>query len=228
MANQCNTIQMSNNQKQQSLQSQQQNYGKCGTCSCGTELPGFQIDDLNLQRLKEWFTNKRDLILAAITDRARARLLLPRIDTRISNLAKQHRQLEKKYPLPHQRVSARDLTAFGIKYPLENRVYDYQFREHRHTIVRDIDGEPLGGKTPNGEPCDGQEFIEISHAYEPKMYDVRFYLEREIDMAIWHYNRIDRRDYYREFRYDFARLVPKSFPVRDHLHCLISEFMTSS
>ena len=220
---------MSNNPNQpQQLQQQLSNSGKSGTCMCGAELPGFRIDDLNLQRLKEWFTNKREPILAAITERSRARLLLPRIDARLSSLAKQHRQLEKKYTLPHQRVSARDLTAFGIKYPLQNRVYDYQFKEHRHTIVRDIDGEPLGGKTPNGEPLGGQEFIEISHSYEPKMYDVRFYLELEIDMAVRHYNRIDRRDYYREFRYDLARLVPKSFPVIDHLHCLISNFMTIS
>jgi hypothetical protein len=215
---------MSNNpnQPQQMLQSQS---GNSGTCICGAKLSGFQIDDVNQQRLKEWFTNKRELVLAAITERARARLLLPRIDTRITNLAKQHSQLEKKYTLPRQRVSARDLTAFGIKYPLENRVYDYQFKEHRYTIIREIDGEPLGGKTPNGEPCDGQEFIEISNAYEPKMYNVRFYLEREIDMAIWHYNKIDRRDYYREFRYDLLRLVPKGFPISDHLHCIFSELM---
>lgn len=190
-------------------------------CVCSDNINNNTEDLIklvNIEKLQKWFTSNRNAVLSVMTARNRDRLLLPRIDARISNLAQQLRKLEKKYTLPHQRVSARDLSAFGIKYPLENRVYDYQFREHRHTIVRDIDGEP----------CDGQEFVEISHSYEPKMYDVRFYLEQEIDMAVWHYNRIDRRDYYREFRYDLCRLLPKGFPAGDHLHCIFSELMVDS
>lgn len=197
-------------------------------CWCGKEISGHNLVDLEQQRLKDWFATHREQLLAAITNRERDRLLLPRIDARLFNLAQQLRLLEKKYQLPHQRVSARDLVAFCIKYPLDNRVYDYQYREHRHSPIRDLDGEPLGGKTPNGEPQGGQEFIEISHSYEPKMYDVRFYLEREIDMAVRYYNQIDRRNYYREFRYDLALLVPKGFPASEHLHCIYYKLMAGS
>jgi len=185
-------------------------------CWCGAEIPGFSTIDQ--QRLVEWFAKNREPLLGAITTRERERLLLPRIDARISSLAQQLRRLEKKYQLPHLRVSARDLVAFGIKYPVENRLYDYQYREPRHSPVRDLDGSPLGDN----------EFIQISHSYEPRQYDVRFYLEREIDWAVWEYNRIDRRNYYREFRYDLARLFPKSFPVRDHLHCIFGKLMRNA
>lgn len=188
-------------------------------CICGTEITGFQAEDLEHQRLKEWFAKHREPLLVAMTNRERDRLLLPRIDARLASLAQQLKRLEKKYQLPHQRVSARDLVSFGIKYPLDNRVYDYQYREHRHSPVRDVDGEPLVGDT---------EFIQISHSYEPRMRDVRFYLEREIDWAVWEYNRIDRRNYYHEFRYDLLRLFPKGFPIRDHLHCIFSKLITSA
>ena len=185
-------------------------------CWCGKDLSGFKLSDLDQQRLGEWFVKHREPVQAAITNRDRDRLLLPRIDSRIFNLAQQLKRLEKKYQLPHQRVSARDLVAFGIKYPLDNRVYDYQYREPRHSPVRDFDGSPLG---------DDNEFIQISHSYEPRQYDVRFHLEREIDLAIWEYNRIDRRNYYKEFRYDLLKLFPKGFPIRDHLHCIFRKLM---
>ena len=188
-------------------------------CWCGKELPGCKLSDIDQQRLVEWFADNKDELLTAITLRERDRLLLPRIDSRISNLAQQLRKLEKKYQLPHQRVSTRDLVAFGIKYPLDNQVTDYQYREPRHSPVRDLDGSPLGNDN---------EFIQISHSYEPRQYDVRFYLEREIDLAVWDYNRIDRRNYYKEFRYDLIRLFPKGFPIRDHLHCIFKKLMPSA
>ena len=189
-----------------------------GKCLCGAELPNSELyglffeDNTNWQRLVDWVARNREQINDAMTLRERDRLLLPRIDARLSELAIQLKQLEKKFQLPHQRVSARDLVAFGIKYPLSNRVYDYQFQSPRHSPVRDLDGEP----------CGDQEFIQISHSYEPRQYDVRFYLEREIDFAVWQYNRIDRRNYFKDFRYDLLRLLPKGFPVRDHFHCLVA------
>lgn len=187
---------------------------------CGTELPNsngyakFFADNTNWQQLIDWIGINREQITTAIVHRNRDRLLLPRIDARIQNLAQQLKRLEKKYQLPHQRVSARDLVAFGIKYPLVNREYDYQFQSPRHSPVRDLDGEP----------CGDQEFIQISHSYEPRQFDVRFHLEREIDFGVWQYNRNDLRNYFREFRYDLIRLLPRDFPVRDHFHCLINYF----
>jgi hypothetical protein len=190
-------------------------------CSCGVELQNsesyhsFFVDKTNYQKLSDWITRNREQIITAITDRNSDRLLLPRLDARIDDLAQQLKRLEKKYQLPHQRVSTRDLVAFGIKYPLANRVYDYQYRSPRHSPVRDLDGGP----------CGVQEFIQISHSYEPRQYDVRFYLEREIDFAVWQYNRIDRRNYFKEFRYDLIRLLPKGFPVRDHFECIINAIL---
>lgn len=187
-------------------------------CCCGSELGNlveystFFANITNWQRIVDWVARNSEQINDAMTLRERDRLLLPRIDARINNLAMQLKRLEKKYQLPDQRVSAGDLVAFGIKYPLSNRVYDYQFQSPRHSPVRDLDGEL----------CGDQEFIQISHSYEPRLYDVRFYLEREIDFAVWQYNRIDRRNYFKDFRYDLLRLLPKGFPVRDHFHCLVS------
>ena len=100
--------------------------------------------------MKEWFAKHREPLLVAMTNRKRDRLLLPRIDARLASLAQQLRQLEKKYQLPHQRVSARDLVSFGIKYPLDNRVYDYQYREHRHSPVRDVPSTLNYKPTPGG------------------------------------------------------------------------------
>lgn len=190
--------------------------GNQNYCWCGAEITGFLLEAIDTPKLKEWFAIHREPILIAITNRERDRLLLPRIDSRLASLAQQLKRLEKKYQLPHQRVSARDLVSFGIKYPLDNRVYDYQYREPRHSPVRDLDGSPLG---------DDNEFIQISHTYEPRQQDVRFYLEREIDWAVWKYNRIDRRNYYKEFRYDLLRLFPKGFPIRDHLHCIFRKLI---
>lgn len=184
-------------------------------CICGAKLDQPYVV-LNINRLQEWISSNRDALQNAMTTRARDRLLLPRIDTKISDLAQQLRRLEQKYTLPHQRVTAGDLTAFGIKYPLQNKVYDYQFRSPRHSPVRDIDGESSAG---------GDDFIQISHSYEPRLYDVRCYLEREINKSVLEYNRIDRRDYYREFRYDLFRLFPKGFPIRDHLHCIFRKII---
>lgn len=193
-------------------------------CLCGAELPNlgfgmdsyvsFFADNINFQRLADWVARNREQINNALVLRNRDRLLLPRIDARIQKLAQQLKRLEKKYQLPHQRVSARDLVVFGIKYPIANRVYDYQCLSPRHSPVRDLDGEP----------CGDQEFIQISHSYEPRQYDVRFHLEREMDLAVWQYNRIDCRNYFREFRYDLIRLLPRGFPIREHFHCLISLF----
>ncbi len=190
-------------------------------CCCGAELDNsveysaFFANNTNWQRLADWVTQNREQINDAMTLRERDKLLLPRIDARINDLAIQLKRLEKKYQLPHQRVSARDLVAFGIKYPLANRVYDYQCLSPRHSPVRDLDGEP----------CGDQEFIQISHSYEPRQYDVRFHLEREIDFAVWQYNKIDRRNYFKDFRYDLLRLLPKGFPIRDHLHCLLKQLI---
>ncbi len=186
-------------------------------CWCEKELSGYNLADLDKQKLVEWFTKNREQLIVAITNRERDRLLLPRIDARLSSLATQLLQLEKKYQLPHQRVSARDLIAFGIKYPLKNMAYDYPYNYYRHSPVRDLDGEPLSGEN---------NFIEISHSHEPIQFDVRFHLDREIDLAVWDYNRIDRRNYYKDFRYDLLRLFPKGFPIRDHLHCIFRKLMT--
>jgi hypothetical protein len=185
-------------------------------CWCGDEIIGYNLVDLDTQKLREWFTIHCEPLLVAITNRTRDRLLLPRIDTRINNLAQQLKRLEQKYQFPHQRVSARDLVAFGIRYPLNYPVYDYQYRDPQYSPVRDLDCSPL---------ADDNEFIQISHSYEPLLYNVRFYLGLEIDFAVWEYNRIDRRNYYREFRYDLLRLFHKGFPVRDHLHCIFKQIM---
>jgi hypothetical protein len=184
----------------------------CGSFLNNTATYNLFFNESNNLKLKNWIYKNKIPLLDIITKRARDRLLLPRLDARIDDLAQQLKRLEKKYQLPHQRVSTRDLVAFGIKYPLANRVYDYQCRSPRHSPVRDLDGGP----------CGVQEFIQISHSYEPRQYDVRFHLEREIDFAVWQYNSIDRRNYFKEFRYDLIRLLPKGFPVRDHFECIIN------
>jgi len=186
-------------------------------CNCGQEILGFYLNDLDTPKLKEWFIMKREPLTAAMVARERNRLLLPRINARLTSLAKQLYRLEKKYKLPHQKVNARDLVAFGIKYPLDNRVFDYQYREYRHSPVRDLDGTPL---------CNDNEFIQIKHTFEPRLYDVRFHLEREIELSVLEYNRLDRWNYYREFQYDLMRLLPKGFPARDHLHCVFSKLIS--
>lgn len=181
-----------------------------GKCICGFRFDTVSV--MNPSKFLDWYQDNAARLSEINLRYNQDKLMLPRLDIRINTLAEQIRKLERKYYNPHDRVAISDLINFGIKYPIEDYLSSLRFRSPRVSPTRDLDGEP----------CNDDEFVKISHGYEPKLFDVRFYLERELDIAINKFQSVDLCNYFQKYNAEIRAVLIPSFPIHHHFGCIIN------